>query len=711
MKKILKYWKPILLVLIVMALLVIAFGGNVYYAFILPETDLFYRISMDLQNCMECLLFNPTLTVYDMAEDAEFIAFINSDGMLLQLLLTKAYAVAMVLVPFIDVLIVFSILDTFLHFFGNITLERKRVLIIGYNDKTKRLLNTGITKGKLYLWTDEVLSSDEERNLIFHRVSVKQSDFSLGDDPKSYGAQKKAFNSFLKKKKITHVVLMDEMDSKNIQYYMALSDCEVCKTRTIHFFSMIDDFENRDILKNFFDRKLIERYGVTTKDSNGNVKCDEYGEPVVKIKGETHMDLNIFNYPEVQAQILFENLPLFRVGTTKGKDRIHMLVVGGGEEGENILLAAMNLSVFSNDNEVEIDVIDRDPDALFGRLCERFSGSYIKADADTKTFSLDGEACDGKLTISIHYADATDSSFQDKVIKLQEGDNRYTYVVVCLPNEDINLHCALEIDKALYEKAMEVPIALRMSHSEELIKYISKLKSFSDVYFMGANEEYITLDNIINSELEEKVREYKYAYDLVSNAEIWGGTSKLKGKELLSVIDEKWNQCFYYQRRSNRALYLHKATKDALFGDCKKEFALLKACIEPKKEEIKAKALEGKSEEDIAKYKSPGEDVIMSEILIEKDAEGNLKYPTLYACAQAEHRRFDYFYASEGWGFSNWKDGNDHKVGAHDKNSFARLHDCLTNWDNLVANETKRYTLIYDLLSLLIEDNKKDERK
>ena len=61
------------------------------------------------------------------------------------------------------------------------------------------------------------------------------------------------------------------------------------------------------------------------------------------------------------------------------------------------------------------------------------------------------------------------------------------------------------------------------------------------------------------------------------------------------------------------------------------------------------------------------------------------RYPQLLEFAQTEHRRFVYYFISEGWGYST------------KKNPKLRKHDCLCTWEHLV--DTRPETLIYDLIS------------
>ena len=69
-----------------------------------------------------------------------------------------------------------------------------------------------------------------------------------------------------------------------------------------------------------------------------------------------------------------------------------------------------------------------------------------------------------------------------------------------------------------------------------------------------------------------------------------------------------------------------------------------------------------------------------------EECDGKKRYPELLNIAITEHRRFNYYYASEGWGYS-----------IEAKRPDKRVHDCLCTWDDLKKN--KPNMLIYDLIA------------
>ena len=195
--KIHSLWKKILVVLLVLAFAAIFAGGWIYYSFGNKYTT-GICLALTLQNCMQSLLLSPILQIKDIVGDHDFWQQVSD----LQMILLRFYNFAMIIAPLIDVLFIFSILDGILHIFVGVFLGKKRTLIVGYNDDVKRLIKTGSNESKIYLWTEDSLSTEEERDLYFQKVVVKMNDFSLGDSPVNYENQRSGFNRFLKKKKM-----------------------------------------------------------------------------------------------------------------------------------------------------------------------------------------------------------------------------------------------------------------------------------------------------------------------------------------------------------------------------------------------------------------------------------------------------------------------------------------------------------------------------
>ena len=595
-------------------------------------------VLMSLQNCTESLLFNPILPIRDIAADQNFLESIN----IIERVIMAFYSLAMVVAPFVDILIIYSVLDSVLHLYVWVGKKKRNILIVGYNDNVKNIIERKNENGKIFLWTEHILPSEEERYLYLKKVSVVMNDFSLGDNLENYSKQKKKFNVFLKKKRITDILLVDKSDVKNNQYYMALSSCDMCKTNTIHFYVHSDTFEDRNMLQDYFDAKLNG-----LKKAAGDHSEDQ----------NTHMDLQIFNFDQIQAEEMFSKLPIYTGKEDCKEQQVHILIAGGNSLCMYTALHAMNQAVFSPDNNIIIDIVNDSIDGIQRGLSERFDKGLVECNENE--FIITPSKIDGSLRIRLKACQLRRSDLAPVLRELQDSESgKFTYIALLSRIVEENLHVFRCIDEEnLISDKRGIPVAMRLAYSEEMYNYLCSFGWCSALYLMGQDEDYIGVDQIVNPEKEKCIREYHAAYTNVCKEKIdsTGSTPNMPDER-----ERLWNSLEYYKRQANRALYLHKDIKETFFIDCKDE-------------------MNNFMKEDIA-GKGNDRARILSGYL--KDES---KYPKLHAEAQTEHRRWAYFLASEGWKYSEEKDPK------------KRTHDCLCNWRYL--KEKRPDVLIYDLIS------------
>lgn len=666
-KRVEEYWGNIIIGLVILAMAALFTGGWVFYCHRFPDNR-WFCLGMTLQNCMETLLFNPVLTIQDIVEEKDFINSLHG----YKYAFVVAYKIAMVAVPFLEVLAVFCFLDRFLHIFAGFTRKERRLMIVGYNDRVRKLLNRGGSSAKIYLWVDELLSEEEERNLYLKSIMIKKGDFSIGGGPKNDKETRDGFNKFLRDKKISSVLLLDESDFRNMEYYMLLSSCPVCKEKTISFFVLNKDFEMRKMLQDYFDSKL---HDITKAEEKSKLE-------------DTHMDLRIFNFQQIQAEKLFSELPLFFDDSVQGnpdnRDNphhdIHLLIVGDGDICEQILLHAMNQGVITPENNILIDVINEDTASIEKRLKDRFNLDYVKH--NNGRFRISSPESDGKLEIRLSSCNFEEESFIEQV-KKNCSPEKYTYFVFCQSSPEMNLHCMLQLKKHKKSISAEnTSVAVRITDTIENENFIKDLflNSGDKLYLMGADGEKTGIHQIINSEEEEEIRNYHANYSVASG--------NLENDTETDSSDVLWNKEKYYKRESNRALYFYQNAKKSFYKSLR---------------EKEKKAYDNKKDayyKEIRAFQSGSKglnNTKLSNRLLETE-NGVAKYPELLKIAKTEHRRFTYFYASMGWGY------NDEK-----KIEEEKLHDCLCEWNKLV--EKRPDALIYDLVtnSDIFQDEKQEQ--
>ena len=666
MKKIRSVLSRIVYALIFVASVIILWGGCLYYSKTIEDSNWLTVFCASLQNLAETLLFNPVLTLEDY-----YSAFPEHS------IMTIAFEITVALTPLIDLIIVFSIFNFFINVRIWVTAPLKtKVLVVGNNPEIDRILEETVKDKRIYRWTEELISEERKKDYLERCIRVKENDFSLGDSRGEYPLQVKKFNSFLRKKKIKQVVLLDEKDAHNIQYYMALSSCDICKEKTIKFFVLINDFEMKNFLQNYFDNTLVKEFG--------------NGRSSVKKGVNTHMDLNIFNLQQLNAEETAHRFPI--TGNPEKNNDVHILIIGGGQAGEEMIVHSINQSVLSSTNEIIIDVLDRDIAPLSERLKKRFNQKYFtysENNNEQTVFSIPENRADGELKIRITKCDVYDDVFIETVNKLQNAGNggRYTYISLCLQSPNNNLHIMNSLRNSEIT-AYKLPVAIRMSYTEEMEEYLKSFEFCSDVLLVGENDEYIGIDEIVNEKREDEMRRFHKRYDELADTSVWGGAKDYD-------IDTLWNYNPYYKRESNRALYFHKPVKNVLFNNEEFKAEARKFWDSAKSDKDSVEIPEwitGKNSEYTA-----NPDLQLSLLLIQKEDNGKYKYPQLLEFAKTEHRRFTYFFASQGWGYTD----------SPDKDEDKKLHNCLTTWDGLTKerpeDDSRISKLIYDLIAVPTE--------
>ncbi len=628
-------------ILLITAFILIFAGSWQYYIYLFPG-DYAFCAGMTFQNSAEALLFNPVLTISDIVADAEFLGTLTTPGIILMSLSVIAMAAA----PFIDILVVFSVIDSFTHLFSDITLKKKRILVIGYNESSRKLLLSECEKGKLYLWTDRMLSDEEERELYDNRVSVRYGELS-GDDKED----KKNIDNlerFLRLKKITHIIFLDGSNARNMQNYMTVMSTSVCKQKTIHMYVMNDDFESGWMLRNYFDRKLSQR------------------KEEMKASGEddTHMDIHIFDLRRTQAEDLFEKLPLHKGLENDEKKDVHVLIVGSDRLSDEVILQAMNQGVFTPNNKIILDVVGNGLESMRKRFAIRFMGEYLKKTEEG--FSLCTPDADGELLIRFNECDLSSEEAAEVIRTLQQPakGGRYTYLVLCGENADENIHFISLIERFELIGGGKVPTAVKLPRTKDMKDFLGDFSFGSELFLMGESEEYLKIDDIIRDDEERAIRMYNAVYDAMNDMMVYeSGKVTLPDEE---KRDKKWNKLEYYKRESNRALYFHRIVKKDIFINQDDEMKRFR------------------NERSLISSEGKDKDLVWSEHLMSKEG-GEYKYPSLVRNARTEHRRWDYFFASRGWSYGD------------KKAPMTLRHDCLMDWENL--EEKKKSTLIYDLIS------------
>ena len=445
-------------------------------------------------------------------------------------------------------------------------------------------------------------------------------------------------------------------------------------------------FETSSI-RNF---SLLQLFRLNEKDSDDRIKlaqgakiscrCEEEGigrliaEYYNSAAGtDAYFDLEVVGLPEMQIHKMYSDHPLHSIyiGTdTPLKDwTAHLLVAGFGQLGQQAVLQAMNLGVVHESNRIIIDVFDSNIKAKKAVFLNQLSRDTFDITDDKVT--MKNSAADGLLEINFHELNISHISFYDTVREKLDAEP-YTYAVIALENIDLSIHCAIQLEELFDERGLKLPILMRMDTDRRLAGYISaENSSLADVSLIDDRSIVITLDMIINREIDKLAKNYNHFYNnikLITADET--GTADNSEED----PEQEWNRLRLFRRSSSKAAAYHDEVKNDIIPKLAAENGAelsekLESLIGRNGSLMKytgtAWQMNGSEEEVLAKLK--------------KDSFA-------YGLASLEHRRWCCYMASIGW-----RSG--------ERSDKFRRNPCLVTQQRLM--ETKPEMCKYDLMSLM----------
>ena len=161
------------------------------------------------------------------------------------------------------------------------------------------------------------------------------------------------------------------------------------------------------------------------------------------------VDITIFNTYTNASRLLFERFPLDRKGIYKADNtEVHLIIVGFGQMGQNILLQAVRTSHFANGRKISVTIIDR------------------MAEKKYKIFKSHYPQIETICTIGFITIEAEDTDLLDDISDWCKKENTFTTIVIALDNDARALSCALGF--LLRLENPEIPIIVRMSEESGL---------------------------------------------------------------------------------------------------------------------------------------------------------------------------------------------------------------------------------------------------
>lgn len=595
-----------LYLLAIMSFFIATVQGALYYS----SYELFFKVLLVLQNSINAFGFKATVTIKDVMN------YMNSSPTLLNKSVGYLYCIAVFTAPYCTISFMYKFLEHILRLIISFRRGKncEHILIFGYNDDVKAMIrnNTGLDPKKTCI---HIITPDP----------VPQDDF--------YRLNKKGYS----------VHNIDILKASESELPELLEKLYAEKARNVIL------FESSSI-RNF---SLLQLFCLNEEDSDHSIRlssgakiscrCEEDGisrliaEYYDKAAGtDAYYDLELISLPEMQIHKMYSEVPLYTVYRDSEKPlsewNAHILVIGLGELGTEAVLQALHLAVMHENNRIVIDIADPDIESKKHIFMNRLSAETFEYSDGRLT--MKPEAADGHLEINFYPMNVLHNDFYDHIRKNTVSDP-YTYAVVTLENIDLSVHCVMQLEEIFNELSSRIPIMMRMDSDRRLAGYISGDSGvLADVSLIDDRSCVITLDMILNREIDRRAKEYNHFYN---NIAIISGDDTGEADNSGDDAEKEWNKIRLFRRLSSKAAAYHDEVKDIIIPKLAAENGVK---LSDKLEQLlgtngslmhytgKAWRMVGSEEELLSRLKAD---------------------PFAYGLASLEHRRWCCYMASIGW--------------------------------------------------------------
>ncbi len=634
----------------------------------------FLRSMLIIQNTIRAFGFKSDIGIKDVAK------MLQNSTSSIEIVLNYAYSVAIFTAPYCTVVFLYKVLKKLFQirswkWFG----KKDGIIVFGYNNEVKALLNEysdvigskekssekqeAYKKYRIHLVAENV-SSEEEMKLLRNNIVVHKVDWlNLSTEQQRY------FLSQMEAGQAKCIILFYESSVLNFSLYKMFHNPRNLEllNQNVKFFCRCENEGIRGLLENFHDNESIET------------------------------DMETISIPELRIRNLLRNTPLHPYYEEKGQkilaqsesDKLHLLIIGFGKLGQQLLLQAMNMGVVSSKNEILIDVVDFKMEEKQGIFANYFNENYVEM--KDNRLRISSEKADGNFQVRFHQMDIRYKKFYD-VLKdngSEENGGMYTYVAICIEDEEVGIHCLSEVQKYLSRCSKEgssnrIPVAVRMEMDRYMADYLnSNDKTYKNVVAIQEGREVLSFEELIHDKLNQDAKEFNWIYN---NIKILDEKEQKKKQTDKTSPESAWRKLVLFKRDSNRALTEHARVKELIFNRMmlvKSGKAELERCFGENGELLK---------------KNDGAWLYASDLdeFVKRQSD-NEAYGFVSEMSRLEHRRWCYFMASRGWcGTDESDEGKKKEILEKEKKN-----KCLCTWKDLADSADKKGNCPYDLMWLL----------
>jgi len=648
------FYKILLGIIGVASFAVLLAEGLVYYDFFAKQE--WYQFAAALQNAFRSFLFDPMLDIPVILEN------MNEHGGEEYQNLTFWYSCASFAAPLCTATALFMVLK---RFFLNVLKRmrgvfREKVLVFGYSDEVKGLLqNTGgswWTAPVVHLVGNQEITEGEEMELLKQGITYHRM------DPLAAGKMEFAeLMRSVRSKKIRKIFVMEDTSIRNVSLYMHLheKDWEAKKEGKRLF---APGAVCHCLCEEAYSRSLAIVYHDFKK---GEKKKDP------EMKAVPTLGLFLFDLTEIRMRKSFDLHPLVeKIDLSKANPYdVHVLIVGFGHTGEQVLRQCVNRGVLHAESRIIIDVVDEN--ALQRK--EAFAGTFAPGMVTNgeDTISVGGEQADGELLIRFHSINIYQEAFS-RFLKENAAEMPYTYAAVCLRDVDRAVYCLNTIERYTDGNG-SFPVAVKLKDNDYVAHMLdADQESYPTVFSVGGHgsDDALSLDDIYGEYMAERMRAFHETYNKLDLRS--AGDRASYGDQAWDVIP--WEEANYFVKWANDMLDQHTPSR----------MAVLKALC---RKDIASDLWERMDRAGLHLLPTG----ILAYDLGERELLEKLESDSVLSqMMRMEHRRWCYAMLFAGWSGDCKK-----------KNMNRMENPCVVNWEKLCEGK-EFYKAKYDLLPLLM---------
>lgn len=663
-KKIKKKTEKILLCLAIVSV-IITFAEGMFYYTKEAYPNVVIRIMLIIQNTVKAFGFKTDIGIKDVAD------ILQTELNFFELFINYVYLLAIFIAPYCTLSFMYKILKRLFRFRRRYQSDKHEgIIIVGYNDEVKMLLDDYRKKREQFSQyrihiVAENISEEDEMQLLRDGVVIHNVDcLKLSGEELSY------FFGQMKSNMAKKIIFFEEASERNFSLYKMFHEEKESATlkEDVKFFCRCENDAIMTLMEDFHD-------------------------------SQSDFDMEIISIPQLRIQKTLKEKPLYdyyvenkSLQKDTSKWDVHLLIVGFGSLGQQMLLQTMQQGVFASDNKIIVDVVDFDIEEKSSIFFNNFHEDYVLIEKDR--ISIPTDRADGTFEVRFHKMDIRYKEFAN--ILKKNGDAKhggvYTYAAVCIEDTKVGVHCLTEIQRYLRNcdiNLEKVHIVIRMEMDKYLKGYLNENnKTFKNVFAIAETKDVVTLDDLIHDRLDEEAKEFNRIYNSI---QIVSQSDDIIEEEQPVISKEKatkerkalWKKLKLFRRDSNRALALHSDVKEVIW----------KAMLKTKNSNEELEKMFGdmgtllKSQGNVWIYEDEDE-------FVKKQSDQKL-YPYASELSRLEHRRWCYFMASRGWRTARVQDKGKERAVL----DLEKKNACLCTWDDLV--NVRKDTCKYDLMWLL----------